>query len=190
MTAFQKEGTLLASQGLTCYKTQHISDVHDTRKPEVLGPGLVYKVLNAHRGCLSPLGLWDARPFLSDHLAPPIPRGPVWHREVEASLIKLQTPVYYRRLARTLLLAQPADAHKGPNSVFQEQGRAASRWRWEQCSLLGQWRFSCSVAARVGSGYQHRLLRRALSASESPKRTVGHGQPGVPGRSPGPGPGR
>lgn len=80
VTAFRKEGTLLASQGLTCYKTQHISDVHDTRKPAVLGPGLVYKVLNAHRGCLSPLGLWDARPFLSDHLAPPTPRGPVWHR--------------------------------------------------------------------------------------------------------------
>lgn len=48
----------------------------------------------------------------------------------------------------------------------------------------------CSVAARVGSGYQHHLLRKALSALESPKRTVGHGQPGVPGRSPGPGPGR
>lgn len=110
---------------------------------------------------------------------------------VSVLILNMQTPIYLPKvLARTLLLARPADAHKGPNSVFQEQGRAASLWRWEQCSLLGQRRFSCSVAARVGSGYQHHLLRKALSASESPKRTVGHGQPGVPGRSPGPGPGR
>lgn len=38
--------------------------MHDTRKPEILSPGLAYKVLNAHRRYLSPLGLWRCQVLL------------------------------------------------------------------------------------------------------------------------------
>jgi hypothetical protein len=44
-------------------------DVHDTRKPEVLGPGTPAEGVSLLWACGNP------RP-LSDHLAPPIPRGP------------------------------------------------------------------------------------------------------------------
>lgn len=106
----------------TINQTKQIQDVHDTRKPEVPLQAWPKKGLDTQRGCLSvPVVV----------RGPSIPRSPVWHRQVKAGFIKLQTPIYLpKALARAASTNPASGCPQGPNSVFQEQGMAASLWRW------------------------------------------------------------